>query len=333
MAAGYTADFATPSGISPTMDKQSDSVRWFKDAQEYLAIKKLLGSLKQLKTPLALASLNKTQLAKYSAIFLPGGHAPMSDLYKDQELGRILRYFHTQQKPTALICHAPVALLSAKAEDGSWPYQGYNLTVFSTEEEQVAENNGTLNGHLTYYAAEALSSAGANVQVAKPWTGRIVLDRELITGQNPMSVNEFADALLEDLSAKMFSSSTLKNWMDNKSTINTNYAIVSTNLDFKNGYSTFYIGSKKRNTSVKEFSLKIKQHISQVRDSFIPLGLRGYLAYVGNDYEVAYLNWPDKASADAAFASASGKAILSDAQTFLENIVFKDAGETAPILK
>jgi hypothetical protein len=83
MAAGYTADFATPSGISPTMDKGSDSVRWFKDAQEYLAIKKLLGSLKQLKNPLALASLNKTQLEKYSAIFLPGGHAPMSDLYRD----------------------------------------------------------------------------------------------------------------------------------------------------------------------------------------------------------------------------------------------------------
>jgi len=42
------------------------------------------------------------------------GHAPLEDLKDDKGLGRILLHFHRAQRPTAVICHAPIALLSAK---------------------------------------------------------------------------------------------------------------------------------------------------------------------------------------------------------------------------
>ena len=42
------------------------------------------------------------------------GHAPMMDMPTDKALGRILLHFHRKQKPTALICHAPVALLATR---------------------------------------------------------------------------------------------------------------------------------------------------------------------------------------------------------------------------
>lgn len=42
------------------------------------------------------------------------GHAPLEDLKDDKDLGRILLHFHRAQRPTAIICHAPIALLSAK---------------------------------------------------------------------------------------------------------------------------------------------------------------------------------------------------------------------------
>lgn len=47
------------------------------------------------------------------AIFIPGGHAPMMDLMQSKDLGKMLRTFHEKGKPTAMICHGPVAALSA----------------------------------------------------------------------------------------------------------------------------------------------------------------------------------------------------------------------------
>ena len=43
------------------------------------------------------------------------GHAPLEDLKLNKDLGRILLHFHAAQRPTAIICHAPIALLSAHA--------------------------------------------------------------------------------------------------------------------------------------------------------------------------------------------------------------------------
>jgi putative intracellular protease/amidase len=122
----------------------------------------------------------------------------MEDLYRDADLGRVLRAFHVQRKPTALICHAPVALLAAQ-QHREWIYSGYRMTVFSTAEEKQEEAAGHLDGYLTYYVQAALEKAGGRVAVAAPWTSHVIRDRELITGQNPMSDHAFADELVRAL--------------------------------------------------------------------------------------------------------------------------------------
>lgn len=90
----------------------------------------------------------------FKAIFVPGGHAPMIDLAKDRDLGQILGEFHTTGRPTALICHGPMALIStlpdAEGFDAAlnsddkaalpalahgFPYAGYRAAVFSKAEE------------------------------------------------------------------------------------------------------------------------------------------------------------------------------------------------------
>jgi putative intracellular protease/amidase len=42
----------------------------------------------------------------------------------------------------------------------------------------------------------ALAEAGAHVDTVADWHSNVIVDRELITGQQPMSASEFADALL-----------------------------------------------------------------------------------------------------------------------------------------
>ncbi len=199
-AAGFEPVFASPKGGAPVMDKVSDSAFWFgNDEVEYRAVRSQFEALRpEVHT---LAEIRKQGLGEYAGIFLPGGHAPMEDLYKDAELGAILRWFHAAGKPTALICHAPIALLSAREGD-SWIYQGYRMTAFSTKEEKQEEpgEDNVLGGFVKFYPDEALDAAGGLVVVrARKWQSNVVVDRELITGQNPFSDHALAEALVKAL--------------------------------------------------------------------------------------------------------------------------------------
>lgn len=215
--AGYELVFATPEAKSPAMDKISDTAVWFDGNEvEYKKAKDLVQSLDGLKHPHSLGEIWKEGVDQYAGIFLPGGHAPMEDLIVDKNLGKILNAFHKAGKPTALICHAPIALLSTLSEATkfrdelagdaavhrqSWIYEGYAMTSFSTKEEQQEEpgQDNALGGFVQFYPAEALGFAGGDVSVAEKWHSHVVRDRELITGQNPMSDTELSRVLLQAL--------------------------------------------------------------------------------------------------------------------------------------
>ncbi len=197
--AGYQIVIANPTGLEAKMDPISDDPKWFSSPKAYREGQILLRSLTQIKRPLKLSSLSANFLSQFDGIFLPGGHAPMEDLVKDPYLGRVLRYFHQQKKITALICHAPVALLSARIPNQRWIYEGYKMTVFSNAEEIQEENLGVFGGKLNYYVQDVLMKAGGRVEISAPWQSKAVRDRELITGQNPMSEGAFTQLFLEAL--------------------------------------------------------------------------------------------------------------------------------------
>lgn len=321
--AGYQPVVATPDGKIPAMDKVSDDPRWFKDEQEFLAAKALVQGLREFVTPRPLASFSEQELSTFDGLFLPGGHAPMEDLARDANLGRILKHFHEQRKPTALICHAPVALLSAQSSGQSWPYQGYRMTVFSTPEEKQEEDAGHLDGYLTYYVADELLKAGALVYVAAPWTGNVVRDRELITGQNPMSDVHFSETFLAALIERRVNALPQRKGMPkNGITPNIVYDVSAQPIDWKSGYSTIFVGSRLKSSSPTEFLPHLTRHVVAVKKALEPQGLRGYIVLATDDYEIAYLNWADQETADKAFASPEGQAVRADGRSFMEPVLF-----------
>ncbi|MFA5162425.1 MAG: type 1 glutamine amidotransferase domain-containing protein [Elusimicrobiales bacterium] len=197
-AAGYELVFANPTGAEPAMDKSSDSAQWFASEQEYQQAKNFASSSAGLKQPRRLGSFTKAEAEKFKAMFVPGGHAPMEDLARDKDMGRLLKLFHKAGKPTALICHGPAALLSSVG-GGTWIYGGYKMAVFSNDEEKQAESGGGLEGEVPYYPAQALAGAGGLVDAGAPWTSHAVRDRELVTAQNPQSERQFTALLLQAL--------------------------------------------------------------------------------------------------------------------------------------
>lgn len=218
--AGYEVVLATPTGASPPIDAASDSAAHFGgDEAAYQRAKSFYANDPSMKAR-TLRSVIDEGLETYAAIFAPGGQGPVVDLMQDDACGVIVRYFHEHKKPSAFLCHGPMATVSAmpnakafraahiagdkpKAAElaKGWQYAGYRMTVFSATEEKVVEDQ-ILHAKMYFNMPEALTAAGAKVETTPvDFDPFVVVDRELITGQNPRSDHPIAAKLIEVLEA------------------------------------------------------------------------------------------------------------------------------------
>ena len=148
--------------------------------------------------PVALSSLGEAELAGFDALFVPGGHGPMTDLPDNPHVAQLLVSLHSKGAPIGALCHGPAALLSApERADGQWLFDGYRMTAFTDDEESQTEP-GLLG--LAWLLDTALKNAGAVFDDAPTsWVSHVVVDRNLITGQNPASTQATADAVIKRL--------------------------------------------------------------------------------------------------------------------------------------
>jgi len=216
--AGHDITFVTPTGRAPTLDKGSINTMFFggdaKAMQQHIDLLDTLAVTSLTQSPvISLARVEQIGYEKFDAIYVPGGHAPMQDLSISKDLGKLLEAFHHNSKPTALVCHGPIALISTlpkaaeftdslartnKAQAKQWIYSGYKMTVFSNAEEEASK--GQLNGgEMKFYPQTALEQAGAKFHAKALWEANVVEDRELITGQNPASAIGVGEKLLARL--------------------------------------------------------------------------------------------------------------------------------------
>jgi putative intracellular protease/amidase len=160
--------------------------------------KSKLDAIEGFRSPVALSGLSDDQLAEFDAVFAPGGHGPMVDLSDNADVSRLLAVLHAKNAPITALCHGPAMLLSApERADGLWLFDGYRLTSF-TDEEEDQTRTGKLG--MTWYVDTALKNAGGVFDDGPAaWISHVVVDRNLITGQNPNSTEATADALLKAL--------------------------------------------------------------------------------------------------------------------------------------
>ncbi|WP_223620461.1 type 1 glutamine amidotransferase domain-containing protein [Lysobacter sp. ESA13C] len=218
--AGHQVTFATPQGRAPTVDRSSIDPMYFGGDTEALKthqalLDRLAITAKDSSPVLSLARIEQIGYGRFDAVYIPGGHAPMQDLLHSPALGRLLGAFHQRGKTTALVCHGPIALLSTLpqarqftaqlADSGKaaaptqWIYAGYQVAVISNQEEELAKA-ALGGGAMKFYPQTALQQAGMVYRSnTAPWSANVVVDRELITGQNPASAVGVAKELLSRL--------------------------------------------------------------------------------------------------------------------------------------
>jgi putative intracellular protease/amidase len=87
----------------------------------------------------------------------------------------------------------------AKELAKGWQYAGYEMTIFSASEEKWVENE-ILHGKMYFNMPQALRAAGGDVTVTQvDFEPHVIVDRELITGQNPRSDHLVGEKLIKAL--------------------------------------------------------------------------------------------------------------------------------------
>ena len=135
------------------------------------------------------ASPDQIDSSQYDAIYFTGGHAVMYDFPGSEGLQRITREIWERGDIVSSVCHGYCGLLDTRLSDGSYLIAGRRMTGFAWTEEVLAR----VDKLVPYNAEERAKERGALYEKAKlPFVSYVVVDGNLVTGQNPGSAKETA---------------------------------------------------------------------------------------------------------------------------------------------
>lgn len=190
--AGAEIVIASPKGGQPPLDPKSDA----EDAQseDTRRFKADAGAQALLATTQKLADLKAED---FDAVFYPGGHGPLWDLANDPQSIALIEAFAATGKPTGFVCHAPGVLKDVKGADGQPLVKGRAVTGFTNSEEAAVG----LTEVVPFLVEDMLTANGGRYSKGADWACYVLTDGTLVTGQNPASSREAAEALLALLKA------------------------------------------------------------------------------------------------------------------------------------
>jgi len=141
-------------------------------------------------------SLHEVINESFDCVYLAGGHATMYDFPDDANIKNIISQQYEKGKMVAAICHGVGGLLNVRLSNGEHLIKGKSMTGFDWFEETIARRKHEVPFNLE----AAIKERGANLKKAFiPMTSNVVVDGNLITGQNPFSSKEMAKVVAGQL--------------------------------------------------------------------------------------------------------------------------------------
>ncbi|MEI5985135.1 MULTISPECIES: type 1 glutamine amidotransferase domain-containing protein [Sphingobacterium] len=188
---GWEVTIASPKGGKVPIDPES--LKPFvmdKITKEYYSSPGFLEELHQSK------SLTEVENDFFDCVYLAGGHATMYDFPDNDVLQSIIRKQYEKGEMVAAICHGVGGLLNVKLSNGTYLISGKSLTGFDWFEESIAGRKKEVPFNLE----AAIKERGVKFEKAFiPMTSNVVVDGNLITGQNPFSSKEIAKVIVNEL--------------------------------------------------------------------------------------------------------------------------------------
>jgi putative intracellular protease/amidase len=109
------------------------------------------------------ATLQRLDADVFDALFFPGGYGLLWDLASDSQVIRLIERFVAQEKPVAMVCHAPGILRDAKASNRAPLVKGHRVTGFTNAEDDELD----LSRHLLFSLEDGSKQKGRRRVAAK----------------------------------------------------------------------------------------------------------------------------------------------------------------------
>jgi putative intracellular protease/amidase len=133
--------------------------------------------------------------ADYDGVFYCGGLGPVFDLTDDPISIALIEAMDRANKPIAAVCHGLAALRKPRKVDGTPLIAGHAVTAFSNTEE-LSVNGPDL---VPWFVEDEMRRLGGHYSRAADWSAHVIVDGNLITGQNPASSIDCARKVLNAL--------------------------------------------------------------------------------------------------------------------------------------
>jgi putative intracellular protease/amidase len=181
--AGAIITIASPNGGPVHLNPKSQSIiiatrrtkRFLKDmeAMDFLSTSRLLEEVKAY---------------DFDVIFLTSIYSAAGDIAGNKMLKDLLESFNNENKLIGAVCYGVVSLLSLQNDKGELLIKGKKITSFSTSEEM----SSGLTRAAPFLLETQLLSLGALYSKADDYVSHVLVDGNIITGQNPSSSEEVA---------------------------------------------------------------------------------------------------------------------------------------------
>ena len=121
----------------------------------------------------------------------------MYDLVNDALSLKLCAKLYEAGIPVASVCHGPAGLAKVKLSNGTFMIDGLKVTGFTNEEEKAVG----LEEIVPFLLEDLLIKNGGKYEKTADWAPFVVVDGNLITGQNPASAKGVGKALDKMVSA------------------------------------------------------------------------------------------------------------------------------------
>ncbi|RBP53579.1 type 1 glutamine amidotransferase domain-containing protein [Arenicella xantha] len=131
----------------------------------------------------------------YDAVFYPGGFGLLSDLATNDEVAALTAQLYDKGAIVGAVCHGPAGLLPVVLNSGEKLLSTKEVTGFTRDEEVAAE---TID-KIPLVLEDELRTSAKSFSKVDVWQEHLVIDGQLITGQNPASAHAVGKAMVAAL--------------------------------------------------------------------------------------------------------------------------------------
>lgn len=189
LANGFEVDIASPLGGEPPMVRDDDDMEIYDYA--FLNDMEAQGKLR------ATLPIDNVSLPAYDGIFFVGGKGVMFDFPGHSGVQEAVRFFHSEKKVIGAVCHGPAAFVHVKLADGSPFLKGRQVCSFTNREELFLIKEA--RSLFPFLLQDKLIEQGSQFTEGSLYLENVLVDGNLITGQNPWSTWGTAEAMIRQL--------------------------------------------------------------------------------------------------------------------------------------